>query len=455
MMSALTLAELAARCGVAAPARDVAFTAVSTDSRKLQQGDLFVALRGKNFDGHQFLSQVAESGACAAVVETVQSHLAMPQLVVDNTVTALGHLGAINRDRFTGPVLGVTGSSGKTTVKEMIASILRQRGEVLVTRGNLNNHIGVPLMLLELEPRHRFAVIEMGASAVGEIAWLASLARPHVALINNVGTAHVEGFGSVDNIAKGKGEIYDRLALDGTAIINRDDAYYQQWQQQNAKRKILSFSVRQAADVTAKNIHSDQVGLFAFSLCYRNECVDVHLAVLGEHNVANALAAAACCIAIGIDLITIRQGLEAVTAVAGRMQYKPGVCGLSLIDDTYNASPGSVRAAIDALANMKGVQVLVLGDMAELGDLSASLHAEIGTYAKQKGINHLLATGIHSRHSVNAFGDGATHYDNKQALAEACLKIASASTVMLVKGSRSSGMEAVVNHLLKKETASC
>lgn len=454
MIGALTLSELAARCGAAAPAHDVAFTAVSTDSRKLQRGDLFIALRGKKFDGHQFLSQVAESGACAAVVESAAG-IALPQLVVDNTTHALGYLGAINRDRFPGAVVGVTGSSGKTTVKEMIASILRQRGEVLVTRGNLNNHIGVPLMLLELEPRHRFAVIEMGASALGEISWLASLTRPRVALINNVGTAHVEGFGSVDNIARGKGEIYDHLSADGVAVINRDDVYYSQWQQQNAKRNRMTFSVRQPADVTAKNIHSDPVGLFAFSLCYRNECVDVHLALLGEHNVANALAAAACCLAIGIDLITIRQGLEAVTPVAGRMQYKAGVNGLSLIDDTYNASPGSVRAAIDALSNMKGLQVLVLGDMAELGDLSASLHAEIGAYAREKGIKHLLATGAQTRHCVDAFGSGATHYDNKQALAEACLNIASASTVMLVKGSRSSGMEVIVNHLLKKETASC
>lgn len=455
MMSAISLSELAQRCGVPAPAHNLEFTSVSTDSRKLQRGDLFVALRGDRFDGHAFLRQAAEQGACAAIVEESLQDVHIPQLVVRDTVKALGYLGAINREKFTGPVLGITGSSGKTTVKEMTASILRQRGDVLVTRGNLNNHIGVPLMLLELEPHHRFAVIEMGASAVGEIGWLASLAQPQVAVINNVGTAHVEGFGSVDNIAKGKGEIYDSLGSDGTAVINRDDAYCQQWQQQNKGRSTLTYSVRQQADVIAKNIRGDSVGLFAFTLCHRDDSVDVHLALLGEHNVANALAAATCCIALGMDLSTICAGLAAVTPVAGRMQYKQGVNDLAIIDDTYNANSASVRAAIDALSNMKGVQVLVLGDMAELGDLSVSLHTEIGAYARQKGIKQLLATGIHTRYSVEAFGVGATHYDNKQALAEACLKIASASTVMLVKGSRSSGMEAVVNYLLKEETTSC
>jgi UDP-N-acetylmuramoyl-tripeptide--D-alanyl-D-alanine ligase len=455
MMRPITLAELAQRCHAKAPAQPLAFTSVTTDSRKLKRGDLFVALRGEHFDGHDFVSRVAGRGACGAVVEQADRALAMPQLVVDNTVQALGQLGALNREQFAGPVVGITGSSGKTTVKEMVAAILKQHGCVLVTRGNLNNHLGVPMMLLELDPQHRYAVIEMGASAIGEIAYLAGLAKPQVSVITNVGTAHIGGFGSVDRIAEGKAEIYRALPANGIAIINRDDCYSDDWLAMNAGRTVMTFSARTDADVMACDVAPDQAGCCGFSLCYRQQCVAVQLAVMGEHNVMNALAAAASALALGFSLDHVKAGLESVAPVAGRMQVKQGLHAATVIDDTYNANPGSVRAAIDALKSLPGKRVLVLGDMAELGDTAEDLHAELGCYAKQSGIDVLLSTGNLSAASARAFGEGAQHFANKQALVTTCLPLLGKNTVVLVKGSRSSAMEDVVQSLLPGEKRAC
>ena len=351
MMRALTLAEVADRCGVPAPAENVSFSVVTTDSRKLQKGDLFVALCGEKFDGHDFIEPVAKQGACAAVVQKKQS-VALPQLVVDNTIHALGNLGALNRELFQGPVIAITGSSGKTTVKQMIASILaamtRDANKVLATRGNLNNYIGVPQTLLEISKQHEYAVIEMGASALGEIAYLAKMAKPQVSVVNNVGRAHVGGFGSVDNIAKGKGEIYQYLSSNGVAVINRDDHYSEQWLKQTASSKQMTFAIKNDADVVAKNITRNNAGCCSFELVCKKGSVSIQLPLIGEHNVSNALAAAACCLAVNADLDSIKRGLESVVNVAGRMQIKKGVNGCCLIDDTYNANPDSVRAAIDA-----------------------------------------------------------------------------------------------------------
>jgi UDP-N-acetylmuramoyl-tripeptide--D-alanyl-D-alanine ligase len=433
----------------------VTFSAVTTDSRKLKRGDLFVALRGENFDGHNFLSQVAERGACGAVVEQADRALAMPQLVVDNTVQALGQLGALNRERFTGTVVGITGSSGKTTVKEMIAAILKQQGCVLATHGNLNNHLGVPMMLLELDTQHRYAVIEMGASAVGEIAYLAALAKPQVSVITNVGTAHVGGFGSIDRIAEGKAEIYRALPTNGTAIINRDDRYSEDWLKINVGRKVMTFSARTDADVMASGIALDQAGCCGFSLHYHQQHVAVQLAVMGEHNAMNALAAASCALALGFSLDHVKMGLESFVPAAGRMQVKQGLHAATVIDDSYNANPGSVRAAIDTLKQLPGKRVLVLGDMAELGDSAEDLHTGIGRYAKQSGIDVLLATGNLSAASARAFGEGAQYFANKQALVTTCLPLLGKNTVVLVKGSRSSAMEDVVQSLLSREKHAC
>ena len=458
MMRALTLAEVADCCGVPAPAENVSFSVVTTDSRKLQKGDLFVALCGEKFDGHDFIEPVAKQGACAAVVQKKQS-VALPQLVVDNTIHALGNLGALNRELFQGPVIAITGSSGKTTVKQMIASILaamtRDANKVLATRGNLNNHIGVPQTLLEISKQHEYAVIEMGASALGEIAYLAKMAKPQVSVVNNVGRAHVGGFGSVDNIAKGKGEIYQYLSSNGVAVINRDDHYSEQWLKQTAASKQLTFAIKNDADVVAKNITRNNAGCCSFELVCKKGSVSIQLPLMGEHNVSNALAAAACCLAVNADLDSIKRGLESVVNVAGRMQIKKGVNGCCLIDDTYNANPDSVRAAIDALSEMTGHRLLILGDMAELGELSDALHRDMGAYARQKGIARLFTVGKISVVASQTFGEGAQHFVNKEAVITACKHFLQKDAVVLVKGSRSSGMEDVVNGLVSEGLSSC
>lgn len=446
MIGALSLNVLAERCGAQKLEKDVSFFAVSTDSRSIQRGDLFFALHGEHFDGHDFIPAVARAGACAAVVVKKQVD-EFPQLVVHNAVAALGELGALNRDRFTGKLIAITGSSGKTTVKEMLASILAIQGKVLATRGNLNNHIGVPLTLLQIGSEHSFAVIEMGASAVGEIAYLASLARPDVSVVNNVGTAHVGGFGSVANIAKGKGEIYQHLPDHGVAVINLDDVYSGEWIEQNNARRRLTFSACQTADVMATDIRADRLQQYSFCLSHQQEIISISLPLIGKHNVMNALAAAACALAVGVDLGAIKCGLESVRAVAGRMQVKTGKVGGCVIDDTYNANPASVRAAIDALAGMAGKKILVLGAMAELGELSVPMHDEIGAYAKQQGIDILLATGDAMRHGVMGFGEGAYWFADKTALTQACIDAATQETIFLVKGSRSETMENVVEKL--------
>lgn len=452
MMRALTLAELATRCQTSAPTEAVAFTSVTSDSRRLQNADLFVALRGENFDGHDFVEQVAKQGACAAVVEKKQT-VALPQLVVDNTVHALGQLGALNRELFRGPVIAITGSSGKTTVKQMVASVLAvvagDKDKVLATRGNLNNHLGVPQMLLEINPRHTHAVIEMGASAVGEIAYLAKLAQPRVSVVNNVGNAHVAGFGSVDNIAKGKSEIYQFLPADGVAVINRDDRYAEQWLKQTAAHRQITFSTHKDADVKATEIRRGHTGCFSFDLLYRQEKIAICLPLIGEHNVANALAAAACCLALDTSLAIIKRGLESVVNVAGRMQIKIGLNDSCVIDDTYNANPASMRAAIDTLADMQGRRILILGDMAELGEQSEVLHRDIGAYASDKTIDDVLTVGKFSAAAAQACGKKARHFASKAEVIAACRVLLQKNCVVLVKGSRSSGMEDVVNGLLK------
>ena len=459
MMRALTLSELATRCQVAVstqavPTQALSFTSVTSDSRRLQNGELFVALRGENFDGHDFVGQVAQQGACAAVVEKKQA-VSLPQLVVDNTVHAFGQLGALNREQFRGPVIAITGSSGKTTVKQMVASVLAvvagDKAKVLATRGNLNNHLGVPQMLLEINPQHTHAVIEMGASAVGEIAYLAKLAQPQVSVVNNVGNAHVAGFGSVDNIAKGKGEIYQFLPANGVAVINRDDRYAEQWLKQTAAHKQITFSTARDADVKAARITRDHTGCFSFDLLYKQEQISIRLPLIGEHNVANALAAAACCLALDVTLAAIQRGLETVVNVAGRMQIKVGINDSCVIDDTYNANPASVRAAIDTLAAMQGRRILILGDMAELGEQAEVLHRDIGTYISNKTIDDVLTVGLWSAATAQSCGKKARHFANKAEVIAACRDLLQKNTVVLVKGSRSSGMEDVVNGLVKGE----
>lgn len=444
----ITLSEAAVAYGGTLLFPDCRFQSVSTDSRTLDAGDLFVALRGESFDGHLFLKQAARS-ASGFVVQYPDKQLDVPQWVVPDTVLALGQLARLARQQFAGPLIAVTGSSGKTTVKEMIAAIVGCVAPVLATRGNLNNHIGVPKTLLALRPEHRFAVIEMGASAAGEIDYLTHLAKPTVAVINNVMPAHVEGFGSIAGVAAAKGEIYSGLSANGVAVLNLDERWVEQWRGNLPCLNTVTFSLdRESADVHAGDIRFDIQGCAAFVLHIRGNRIPVRLHVPGRHNVNNALAAAACALAAGMDLTAIAAGLENVVAVAGRMQYKTGRNGCQVIDDTYNANPGSVKAAIDVLAGLEGRRILVLGDMAELGADARQMHREVGEYARARHIDALLAIGELSAETVTGFGSGGSLFADKAALFDGLMQSLDDGVTVLVKGSRSAGMEDLVKQIV-------
>ncbi len=425
---------------------DALFSQVSTDSRSLAAGELFIALRGERFDAHDFLNQAAEKNPCALVVEKFQPQIALPQLVVADCLLVLGQLAAFNRSLYHGPLVAITGSSGKTTVKTLVASILAECGATLATKGNLNNHIGVPLTLLQLDEQHQFAVIEMGASGPGEIAYSCSLAKPQVAMINNVMPAHIQGFGSIAGVAKAKGEIYSGLVAGGIAVVNLDDAFAPDWLEQLSGKKVLRVSLDKAdANCRAENIRESQNQL-VFDLLINQQKINVNLQAQGLHSVSNALMAAACSYALGASLEKIQAGLARFAPVSGRMSRHRGYQGCLVIDDSYNANPGSVRAAIDVLAGYSG-GVLVLGDLAELGDEAAQLHAGLGEYARAKRIKHLFTLGQLSENASRAYGEGAQHYRERDQLVAALKKIATADTTFLVKGSRSARMDLVVGEL--------
>lgn len=449
-MTSLSLSQAAVAYGGTLLYPDCHFTSVCTDTRTLGDGELFVALRGDNFDGHRFLENAAEK-ACGMVVESPNKALAIPQWVVPDTVLALGQLAMLAREPFAGPLIAVTGSGGKTTVKEMLAVILRCKGEVLATAGNLNNHIGVPQTLLKLQAEHRFAVIEMGASAIGEIEYLCSIARPTIALVTNVMPAHVEGFGSLAGVAQAKGEIYRGLDDRGTAILNLDEPWYKQWLNSARGIHTRSFSLsNSAADFYVSKVQFDTGACASFILHSPLGEIEIQLGIPGEHNISNALAAAACAVAAGADLVSIAAGLGAMVAAPGRMQMKAGVGEARIIDDTYNANPGAMKAAIDALLAMPGRRYLVLGDMAELGPKAKAMHREVGEYALNAGVDALYTTGVLSAEAAAAFGEGAQHFDSKAALAKSLREHLTAEAVVLVKGSRSAAMEAVVAQLIEE-----
>lgn len=453
MMSELSLSQMAQAYGGTLMYPDCRFQSVSTDSRQIDDGQLFVALKGDRFDAHEFLSQVA-TRASGMVVERPEKEINVPQWVVPNTTEALGQIARVNREGFSGPVIAITGSSGKTTVKEMVATILRQSlgdcsegGAVLATAGNLNNHIGVPLTLLGLGPQHRYAVVEMGASAQGEIKYLCGIALPDVVVVNNVLPAHVAGFGSVENIAKAKGEIYQGVSAQGLAIVNLDEPYAAQWCAE-ARARVLTFSVDDTgADFFAKQIDVDDCGRHTFVLVSPAGEAAIQLSLGGRHNVANALAAAACAHAVGVAPGAIASGLNHLTPVPGRLNFDYLPSGATLIDDTYNANPGSVKAAINTLVCVTGKHILVLGDMGELGDDEASLHADVGRYALEQGVDALLAVGPLSLNAVRAFGTGAEHFDSKEELVASLKTQLSPDAVMLFKGSRYTAMEDVVRQM--------
>jgi UDP-N-acetylmuramoyl-tripeptide--D-alanyl-D-alanine ligase len=421
---------------------DRIFEGVSTDTRTLQKGELFVALQGPNFDGEHYVAEASDKGAAAAVVaQAVDSEL--PQIAVKDTRRALGELGAAWRRDQSAVVVGITGSNGKTTLKELTAACLSKAAPTLATEGNLNNDIGMPLMLTRIEKDHRYAVIEMGANHAGEIEYLTTLAEPDVVAITNAGAAHLEGFGSISGVARAKGEILRGATRPGVAILNADDEYFESWSKMASDIEVLSFGVDSAADVRASNVIADSAGS-SFVLHLPNAEVQLRLSLPGQHNVRNACAAAAIATALGVSAEQILLGLESVKPVAGRLQAMHGINGARLYDDSYNANPLSVAAAAEFLASLDGQSWLVLGDMGELGSEAPALHAEVGSAAKQAGIDRLFATGELSRHATDAFGEHASWFDSMDSLIDALRVSVTADVNLLVKGSRFMRMERVV-----------
>lgn len=430
---------------------DVRFARVSTDTRTLQANDLYVALVGENFDGNDFVAAAFDKGACGAVVSR-DTGIDRPQLRVKDTTIALGEIARLNRLASSARVVAITGSQGKTTVKEMIAAILRVENRVLVTRGNLNNHIGVPLTLLELDAGHDCAVVELGASGLGEIAYTVRIALPHVAVLTNAAATHIEGFGDLDGVVRTKGEIIDGLQEGGVAVLNADDPYFSVWAARAATKRMVSFAVDAAADYRVDELQLDALGASRFILRSPAGDARVTLALTGKHNVLNAVAAAAASIEAGASLEAVVEGLAQVHPVAGRLSQLPGIAGAIVIDDSYNASPASFRAAIEVLASSAGNTVLIVGDMGELGTQSEQAHIELGLYAKQCGIGALWATGTYSALSVDSFGEKGCFFSSQEALIRHAQERLREGDIALVKGSRSAAMDRVVEQIKKGES---
>ena len=424
--------------------------AVATDTRALPGGDaLFVALKGERFDGHAHVRAAADGGCVAALVAR-PVEAALPQVVVADTEHALASLAAaVQRERAT-KVLAVTGSNGKTTVKTLLHSILRQLGSAYANPGNRNNEIGLPLAVLDAPDDARFAVYEMGAGKPGDIAYLTAIARPDVALVNNIASAHLERMGSLLGIAQTKGAIYQALPADGVAVVNADDAFALYFSERLRGVRMIRFGIEAEADISARDIHGGLQGS-RFTLVTPEGEVEVALPLPGRHNVRNALAAAAMATAVGAGPAQIRAGLEAVEGVAGRLAAHCLRRGATLVDDSYNANPGSLAAAIDTLADGGGEAWLVLGDMRELGADEVALHAEAGARARAAGIARLFALGELSAHAARTFGEGGSVHASHAALADALWAQLGAGTTVLVKGSRGSAMDKIVTALLQRD----
>jgi UDP-N-acetylmuramoyl-tripeptide--D-alanyl-D-alanine ligase len=438
--------------------QDGLFTAVSKDSRDLDAGSLYVAIRGERFDGHAFVAQARDAGAAGALVNE-QQQVELPQIRVDDTRLALGALAAYWRQQFNGKLIGITGSNGKTSVKEMTRSILEQAAgaeHVLFTAGNLNNDIGMPITLLRLRGEHHFAVIEMGANHPGEIDYLTHIAQPHVAVINNAGPAHLEGFGSIEKVASSKAEIYSGIVHGGTAVINADDDYADYWRgvcaQLGGDKNLITFSMQDAsADLYANLLDAGNTTVIELKTPSGKGVVE--LVVPGTHNIMNALAAAAVTSALEIDMEDIIAGLAAFEGVSGRLANCYTASGAKIINDTYNANPLSLKAAMQVLADSGDDTWLVLGDMAELGEEQVELHRQVGEQARSLGVKHLLATGDLARHAVESFGEDASFFTDRGQLVEQLQRGVSEQSVVLVKGSRSMRMEQIVDALLDRPEA--
>lgn len=430
----IIISELAKLIGCEMPVTDGVVTGTAIDSRKAGTGTLFIALKGEKVDGHNYIKAARLAGASAALVASQQDDV-LPQLVVDDVVKAFGQIATYWRAQSKAKVVAITGSNGKTTVKEMVASIARQCGTVIATEGNLNNELGVPLTLTRLDDLTDYAVIEMGANHAGEIAEMVAMTNPDVALINNVAAAHLEGFGDIAGVAAAKAEIYAGLNQQSTAIVNNDMPYVTDWQQQLAGKNVLSFAVENNADITAQNIQLNS-DYSHFTVEFADEVHHINLPLLGLHNVANALAAIAVTDPLDFPATAVVQGLSSMMSVPHRLQLRSGVNQSQLIDDTYNANPDSYMSALQVLNSFNSQHWLVLGDVAELGENSLAIHAQMGIDAKKTGVSRMWTIGEQSLSATKAYGEGAQHFDTISALQQQLENELNQGVTCLIKGSR-------------------
>ncbi|MCK5720016.1 MAG: UDP-N-acetylmuramoyl-tripeptide--D-alanyl-D-alanine ligase [Thiomargarita sp.] len=442
------LSEIASALKANLLGKDVQFTACSIDTRQIKPGAIYLALQGERFDGHDFVLEAQEKGASALIVSKKVT-CSLPTLQVKDTRVALGKLAHLWRQSFDLPLIAITGSNGKTTTKEMLKSIFLQatnlnQEAILATQGNYNNDIGMPLTLFNLNASHQYAIIEMGANHPGEIAYLSEIAQPTVATITQCSPAHLAGFKTVKGVALAKGEIFANL--NGTAIINHDDNYAELWRKLAKRATINSFGIQNNANVTAKNLklfnHASQ-----FVLHTPIGQIAIQLPLLGQHNIMNALAASSCALVSGCSLAIIKQGLEAMQPITGRLQVVPAKLGITLIDDTYNANPASLEAALSALMQYDSPRWLVLGDMGELGEDSIQFHQQAAEIARKNGVERLWAIGELTKHTVEHFGHGATHFSQYDNLTQAIKTELTTETTILIKGSRSMKLEQIVQAL--------
>ena len=454
-MIAMQLAAVARILDASLFGVDAGFTGVSTDTRTLAPGELFCALRGPHFDAHDRLDEALRAGAVAAVVER-KIDVSLPQLVTADTRRALGVLARDWRARFDLPVLAVTGSAGKTTVKEMLAAIMRTRGSVLATRGNFNNDIGLPLTLFQLAAEHRAAVLEMGANRRGDIELLTAIARPRVGVITLCAPCHLEGFGSVEGVARTKGELFAGLGPDGIAILNNEDVQAPLWRQLAGTRRVITFGA--GGDFSARDVRPVTDGS-VFTLCTTSAEVEITLHHRGLHNVRNALAAAAAASAVGVALADIQQGLGAAVMVSGRLQFRAGRDGTRIIDDSYNANPASLAAALAVLSVEAAPRWLVLGDMRELGPDAARYHLDAGAQAEAAGVERLFTLGELAQHAAERFAGVSVHGLDRAALLEALNGALAANhgpaPTILIKGSRAMALDQVANALTERSGPPC
>lgn len=452
-MISLTLSTIASAVNGQLIGNDLSIDNITTDSRSLNKGDLFLALKGPNFDGHKFVEQAEKSG-CLALIVDHQVNSSLPQIIVKDTHQALGQVAAFVKAQIAPKTVAITGSSGKTTVKEMVSAILSRIGNVLATKGNFNNDIGVPLTLLRLEHTHDFAVIELGANHMGEIAYTTGLTQPDVAVINNIAAAHLEGFGSLCGVARAKGEIFEGLSENGIALYNQDCQFANKWQWRLENKTVRRFSCVSESDCFSSNVVLDDRGCASFTLNTHVGNTFIELTVPGKHNVCNAVAAALIAIEFGASLDDIRIGLAEMQPVNGRLNIHQLSPDLRLIDDTYNANVESIKAATELLASYPGKRILILGDMGELGAEARSYHQEVGEHALTCKIDHLLTVGVLSQVTTDAFNQSqktGSHFSSKEALVEALhplIENEEQQISILIKGSRSAHMEDVVKQVI-------